>query len=239
MGLRVVFLVAGIFFIQPVFPQENLKDLVIEENIKGSTRGKDEEIYFRAKKALFNKAVKVLEMQEDVEIKTEKGLSLQTEAIKWDQAKERVFTDKEVKISKDNDIQIQGKGLEAEPSLKEVKIEEAVEVKIPQKEGSFIMINCKGPLEIDYAEGIATFYKEVEVNQKDYQLFSDKATMYFDVNSQTLKKIVAKGNVRILRGKDTSYSEEAIYDAVNKKLILKGSPRLVIFPEREKNLRGN
>ena len=215
-----------------VLSQSNLKDLVIEENIRGTTKGKDGDIHFKAKKALFNKREKLLEMQEDVEIKTSKGLSLKTQAIKWDQKQEKVFTDKEVKITKDKDIQIQGKGLQAKPSLKRLKIEKAVEVKLPEEKGSFIMINCKGPLEIDYGEGKAVFYNEVEVNQKDYQLFSDKATMYFDADSQSLEKIVAQGNVRILRGKDTSYSEEAVYNVKEKKLTLKGNPRLVIFPDK-------
>ena len=213
-----------------VLSQTNLKDLVIEENIRGTTKAKDGNIHFKAKKALFNKSEKFLEMQEDVEIKTPKGLSLETQAIKWDQKQEKVFTDKEVKITKGKDIQVQGKGLQAKPSLKKLKIEKAVEVKLSGEEGSFIMINCKGPLEIDYGEGRAVFYNEVEVNHKDYQLFSDKATMYFDAASQSLEKIVAQGDVRILRGKDTSYSEEAVYDVKDKKLTLKGSPRLVIFP---------
>ncbi len=51
-----------------------------------------------------------------------------------------------------------------------------------------------------------------------------------------MKQVIAEGNVRIVRGKDTSYSEKAIYDVANKKLTLKGSPRLIIFPEEGQEL---
>ena len=209
----------------------SLKDTVIEEDIKGITSNKDGNVHFQAKKALFHKADNTLEMQDDVMIQTEDGLRLETDAIKWSQDKDKVFTDREVKITKDADIEIQGKGLDAQPSLKTARIGEEVEVTIPQEDADFIMITCKGPLEIDYQEGLAIFYNDVKVNQKDSQLYSDKAKMYFDFDSQKLDKIVAEGNVRIVRGKDTSYSERATYDPIKKKMILEGSPRLVIFPE--------
>jgi len=211
-----------------------LADLVVEEGVEGTTTDKDGKVNFEAKKALFNRSEKTLEMQEDVKIETDDGLRLESQLIKWNQDKGKIFTDTQVKITKDNNIEIQGKGLDAEPSLKKAKIGEEVEVKIPQ-EGSFILINCKGPLEIDYQKGVAVFYNEVEVNQKDSQLFSDKATVYFLPEQRILDKIVAEGNVRIIRGKDTSFSEKATYLAATKKVVLEGSPRLVIFPQGGQN----
>ncbi len=214
----------------------SLKDVVIQEDVKGVTSGQDGGIHFQSKKALFNRADKTLEMQDSVRIENDKGVSLETQRLKWDQEKDEVATDDEVTIERKDSIQIKGKGLNAKPSLKKTKIGKDVEVRIPQKNKGFIMITCKGPLEIDYQEGKAVFYNDVKVNQEDSQIFSDKATVYFDGDQKTLKKIVAEGEVRIVRGKDTSFSDKAIYQVDQKKLILKGNPRLVIFPEEDKQL---
>ncbi|MBN2120646.1 MAG: LPS export ABC transporter periplasmic protein LptC [Candidatus Omnitrophica bacterium] len=223
--------ISGVGFCQ----EAPLSDLVVEENIKGTTLNKDGQVHFEAKKALFNKSDMTLEMQDDVKIETQEGLRLETDAIKWNQNNDKVFTDQRVKITKQEELQIEGRGLDAKPSLKRAKIEEEVEVRIPQEDSTFIMITCNGPLEIDYQEGVAVFYNDVRVNQKDSQLFSDKATMYFDLNTRSIDKIVAEGNVRIIRGKDTSYSEKATYDPAKKKVVLEGSPRLVIFPDEDQD----
>lgn len=234
-----VLLIASVIFILGNYSQaeeesaSSLTDMVIQENIEGVTSGKDGKINFSANKALFNKSDNTLEMKDNVKIETDKGVSLETNSLKWNQSKDEVSTKDSVKIRKDKDIEVKGKGLDASPSLKKAKINENVEVKIPQEKSGFIMVNCKGPLEVDYQEGIATFHNEVKVNQKDSQIFSDKAVVYFDGETKKLTKIIAEGNVRIIRGKDTSFSEKAIYKVKEKKLLLKGDPRLVIFPESE------
>jgi lipopolysaccharide assembly outer membrane protein LptD (OstA) len=48
-----------------------------------------------------------------------------------------------------------------------------------------------------------------------------------------IDKIIARGNVRVVRGENTSYSQEAIYSASDKKLTLTGRPKLVIFSTEE------
>ncbi len=43
-----------------------------------------------------------------------------------------------------------------------------------------------------------------------------------------IDKIIAKGNVKISRGENVSYSEEALYTASDKKIVLTGRPKLII-----------
>ncbi|MCK9432978.1 MAG: LPS export ABC transporter periplasmic protein LptC [Candidatus Omnitrophica bacterium] len=45
----------------------------------------------------------------------------------------------------------------------------------------------------------------------------------------SIDKIVASGNVRIVRGENISYSQEAVYTAGDKKLTLNGRPQIVIY----------
>ncbi len=207
----------------------SLKDVVVQEDINGITSTNDSKINFQAKKAVFNKSDGTLEMRDDVNISTDKGLNLKTDRLNWNQKSGDITTDLPVKITKQGAMEITGKGLNAQTSLKTAEVRKEVTVKVPQSGGDFIMITCKGPLDIDYQGGKAVFYNDVKVSQKDAELFSDKATVYFDMKKQVLDKVVAEGSVRIVRGKDTSFSKKAIYEMSDKKIRLEGSPRLVIF----------
>ncbi len=44
-----------------------------------------------------------------------------------------------------------------------------------------------------------------------------------------IDRIVCRGNVKIIKGQNTSYSEEAIYTALDKKIVLTGRPKLVLY----------
>jgi len=49
------------------------------------------------------------------------------------------------------------------------------------------------------------------------------------IMSSSINRIVASGNVRIDRGGNTSYSQEAIYTALDKKITLTGRPQIIIY----------
>jgi len=111
-----------------------------------------------------------------------------------------------------------------------------------------IIITCDGPLEVDYDKNIATFNNNVKVDRQDTVIYSDKMDVYFIVSNKEEKtakensevnknqelmnskidKIVARGNVKVVRGENVSYSDEAIYSAKDKKLVLTGKPKLII-----------
>jgi len=233
--VRLLYVILFIFAVIPGMcfcggnKDSSLKDVVVQEDINGVTSTKDSKINFQAKRAVFNKSDGTLEMQDDVNISTDKGLNLKTDLLNWNQKSGDVTTDRPVKITKQGSLEITGKGLNVRTSLNTAEVKKEITVKVPQPEGEFIMITCKGPLDIDYQEGKAVFYNDVKVSQKDSELFSDKATVYFDLGKKLLNKVVAEGNVRIVRGKDTSFSEKAIYEMSDKKIRLEGNPRLVIF----------
>lgn len=219
-------------FVVPVYAIDS-SSMVIQEDIKGSTAYDNGIVDFEAKKAVYNTNGSTLELREDVKFKTSEGLELETEVITWDKDKDLVSTKEEVRINKnDPNIDIKGKGMAAKPGLKTVKLDNEVEVVIPQEDSMYIVITCDGPLEVSYDKGQAIFRNDVKVSQKDSELYTDLATIYFDSKTKILDKIVADGNVRLIRGKDTSYSEKAIYYAKDKRIVLEGRPRLVIFPEQ-------
>lgn len=116
-----------------------------------------------------------------------------------------------------------------------------------------ITITCDGPLDIDYEKSVATFNNNVKVERQDSTIYSDKMDVYFSASKEKeapesseakkeekeaaggslmgnkIDKIVARGNVKVVRGENVSYSEEAIYTAQDKKLTLTGRPKLIIY----------
>jgi len=50
-----------------------------------------------------------------------------------------------------------------------------------------------------------------------------------DMMGSSIDKIIARGNVKVVRGENVSYSEEAIYNAAEKKITLNGKPKLIIY----------
>ncbi len=111
-----------------------------------------------------------------------------------------------------------------------------------------IVITCDGPLDIDYDKNIAVFNNNVKVEKPDLTIYSDKMQVYFTpkqgdgvkaqespVMSSSINKIIALGNVRIDRSGNTSYSQEAIYTALDKKITLTGRPQIVIYQTGDMN----
>jgi LPS export ABC transporter protein LptC len=114
-----------------------------------------------------------------------------------------------------------------------------------------IIITCDGPLDIDYEKNIATFNNNVKVERQDSIIYSDKMDVYFisggkekkpkeseqtsSLMGSKIDKIIARGNVKIVRGQNVSYSDEAIYTASDKKITLTGRPKLVIYSTGDLN----
>jgi lipopolysaccharide export system protein LptA len=139
----------------------------------------------------------------------------------------------------------------------EVVLDKDIQMNITPQEASSgssqareVTITCDGPLQIDYQKNIATFNNNVKVDRQGMQIESDIMEVYFITSAgekeETMKeqvmplggkidKIVARGNVKITRGENVSYSEEATYSAVDKKIILSGRPKLVIYSKEDIN----
>lgn len=235
-------------------------EVVKLNDVVGNLYGKEEDIKLTAERGDFNKTDGKVHLEENVIITTSSGTKLTTDSLDWDRKNQLVTTDDVVNIQRQNMVTV-ARGAKGEPSLKKVALEKEVQVDInpmePQK-GEVgvkekIVITCDGPLEIDYEKNIATFNKNVKVNREDSIIYSDKMDIYFlssgkenkevkDANApegsvgfmgSKIDKIVARGNVKVIRGENISYSQEAIYSAVDRKIILSGRPKLIIYSTEE------
>jgi lipopolysaccharide export system protein LptA len=109
-----------------------------------------------------------------------------------------------------------------------------------------VIITCDGELVVDYDKNIASFYDNVKVERPDLIIYSDKMDLYFARGADgaaatktdksmasSIDRIVASGNVKIVRGENISYSETAEYKALEKKIILSGRPKLIFYSTGE------
>lgn len=234
-------------------------DEVKLKDVDGNLYGKEEDVNLTAKTGNFNKKNGLVHLEKDVVITTSKGAKLTTDSMDWDRNKQLVATDDKVNIAKDN-INISGTGARGEPSLKKVALNKDVKVDINQADASLaktgdlavkekITVTCDGSLTVDYEKNIATFNKNVKVEKSDSVIYSDTMVLYFSsgkdspkdkenntaglMGNNKIDKIVARGNVRIVRGENTSYSDEAVYSALDKKIILSGKPKLVFYSTKD------
>jgi lipopolysaccharide export system protein LptA len=100
-----------------------------------------------------------------------------------------------------------------------------------KKEKTKTVITCDAEVQFDYEQNQAYFSKNVKVISEDGSIKADKITVYLDPATKRVKEIVAEGNVCITRGENITYSDKATYVEADKKIILIGKPRLVIYQE--------
>ncbi len=230
-------------------------DEVIKLNsIEGSFYTVDDEIKLTADKGDFNKLKDTVHLEDNVIVTTSSGTRMTTDSLNWDRKSQLLETRDVVNIERSN-MTATSVGATGRPDLNRVNLEKDVVVKIDnppveskKEEGiQEIVITCDGPLEVDYQNNMATFRNNVIVDMKDSSIKSDTMDVYFSRNKESkpkvsggnsemmgsqIDRIVARGNVRIIRGENVSYSDEAVYSSTTRKITLSGKPRLVLYTSK-------
>ncbi|HNX80862.1 MAG TPA: LPS export ABC transporter periplasmic protein LptC [Candidatus Omnitrophota bacterium] len=230
-------------------------DTVKLKDITGNMFGEKENVRLTADKGDFNKAQGTVHLEKNVVITTTSGATLMTESLNWDRQKELVTTPDKVQITKESMVTT-ATGAKGEPGLNKMTLEKDVVVTIQaQPKGEVkktggpaldqpVTVTCDGAMEVDYGKNIARFNTNVKADKGDSVIFCDVLELYFgkDTKKETrladaanpmagssIDKIVCLGNVKIVRGQNVSYSEEAVYSALDQKITLTGKPKLVIY----------
>ena len=227
-------------------------EVVKLKEVVGNHYADKDSIKLTADKGDFNKSSGVVHLEDNVVITTSSGAKLTTNSLDWDRKQQIVSTLDRVNLQR-ADMNLSGVGAKGQTALKQVALEKDVTLDIEPTDKSSdkkekILITCDGPLEVDYEKNIAIFYNNVKVVKSDLTIYSDKMEVYFipkqedskkdqesAVMSSSINKIVSSGNVRIVRGENTSYSQEAVYTAANKKIVLTGRPQLLIYQTENMN----
>ncbi len=221
-------------------------DTVKLKKVVGNNYAQNDIVNLTADNGDFNKKSGVVHLQDNVVITTSSGTKLTTDTLDWDRKQQIVSTLEEVNLTR-QDMNLSGQGAQGHTGLKQVMLEKNVRLDIQAQDSQVnkkekIMITCDGPLDVDYEKNIAIFNNNVKVEKSDLIIYSDRMQVYFTpkqqnnasvqgaaVISSSLNKITALGNVRIIRGENISYSQKAIYTAVDKKITLTGKPQIIIY----------
>lgn len=234
-----------------------LNDTVNLVNVIGNLYGEDEDIRLCADTGHYNKTSNVIRLEQNVVITTTSGARLTTDTLQWDRSQQLVSTPDQVTIVRDSMLAV-SKGAHGEPSLKKLALEKDVRVLIlPATLGDKgiaekIVITCDGPFDIDYGRNLAVLRNNVIVEREESTIYSDIMDVYFSSSGRSsapedkpasglasafagksVTKIVARENVKVVRGENVSYSEEAEYSASDGRVVLKGRPRIVVTPSRD------
>ncbi|MCK9430934.1 MAG: LPS export ABC transporter periplasmic protein LptC [Candidatus Omnitrophica bacterium] len=227
-------------------------EVVKLKEVVGNHYADKDSIKLTADKGDFNKDSGVVHLEDNVVITTSSGAKMTTDSLDWDRKQQIVSTLDKVSVQRE-DMNLTGEGAKGQTALKQMALEKNVRLDIDPKDKQKgkkekIAIICDGPLEVDYEKNIAVFNNNVKVETPDTIIYSDKMQVYFvpkqegakkdegsAVMSSSINKIVAQGNVRILRGENTSYSQEAIYTALDKRIVLTGRPHIEIYQTENLN----
>jgi LPS export ABC transporter protein LptC len=220
------------------------KDVNISD-ITAHLYGEKESMLLTADEGRFDKETGVVRLTKNVRATTDAGAELKTDSLDWSQRDQLVSTEDQVNITK-GDITATGQGIQAHPDFKVAKLEKDVKLTLEQKKKESALsgkavgfqekkgrmtITCDGSMELDYEKQYATFEKNVKVEGDTQQgvMIADKMTLVFDQDTKQIKKMVAQGNVKIIKGENVSESDGAIFTAQDKKLVLTGRPKLVFY----------
>jgi LPS export ABC transporter protein LptC/lipopolysaccharide transport protein LptA len=204
-------------------------------NVNANSYG-EQDLNLTAKKGKIDKATGDVNLEQDVVVTSDSGTTLRTDTLQWQRNKDLVQTDDKVSIE-DGTMTVQGKGMEAHPSLKDAKLRGDVTANImaegkDKKKDNQIQITSDGPMEIDQASQTAVFTENVQALEMSTgrKLKADRMEVTFDQDSRKIKQILCTGNVEVHQGMNITYSDSLTYKADEQRMILTGKPKLIIDP---------
>jgi len=197
----------------------------------------------------YNRKDKTVLLTKNVLLTTDDGFSLTTDSINWDGNTDFISTEDYVEVKR-ADVFATGTGAEAISEVKHVKLLKDVTVILlkdamsggaldelksaeDESEDTSTTITCDGVLDIDYENNIAVFNDNVKVDDKRGQIYSEIMSAYLDPVSKNIVKVIAEEGVRVVRGKDSTFSDRAIYTTADQKIVLLGKPKIYIQADKE------
>lgn len=205
-------------------------DKVKLSNVDANAYG-EQKVNVTAQTGTINQTTGEMKLEKDVVVKSEQGTQMMTDSLNWDRNKDLVSTNDSVIIT-DKSMTVTGKGLEAQPGLKNATIHEDVAVTMktdPKKENSEkVTITSDGPMIMDQLKSMATFEDNVVAVSGERRLKADRMEVYYDMQLKKMKQIICIGNVVITQGENQTFAEKAVYNADDQKVVLSGRPKMIM-----------
>jgi LPS export ABC transporter protein LptC len=208
---------------------EAIQHKVLSFNLEGFTEkgAKNWEVTGRSAESMSETEVKLTDIVAKSYGKGSEATITADEGI-YDKTKNNVTLEKNVRATIEN-AQVMAVG--PAPGVKEPGAAAEAGPAAEKKKKSETVITCDGDVQFDYEKNLVLFNKNVKVTNPDVGMDADTITVNLEPETKRVRDIVAEGNVRIKRGDNITYSDRATYVEADKKVVLTGKPKIVMYQE--------
>ena len=161
------------------------------KRLDGESLSDEMTIAITADSGIYNKNSRSAELKGNVVVTLSDGGKVYMDHARWNAGNEEIITDSPIKIEHSG-IVLEGRGAIVKPQSEWAVIEH--NIRMVDKSGR--IINCEGPLEVDYKHNKAILKKNVEIIDEDGTIQADQVTAYFNVDTRQIERIEWLGNVK-------------------------------------------
>ncbi len=144
----------------------------------------------------------------------------------YDKAKNNVVLEQNVKATIENAQSFGNEAFSISGTAKD-----SARSKADKSKKTKTIITCDAEAVFDYEKNVASFNKNVKVVSDDGNVDADKISVIMDPSTKKVIEIIAEGRVKMVRGENTTFSDKATYVEADKKVVLSGQPKLVVYQE--------
>ncbi len=181
-----------------------------------------------SKEGVFDKVGNNIQLKEEVVGQSSDGTKFRSDHVNYKAETGEIETDAFVEIEQ-KQMRTFGYGAKAYPEQKRLELEKNITVVARPS----TTITCRGPLSINYKDQLAVFENEVRVIDPRGEITSDRMEVHFDKDLETIRLVVATGNVRVVQGGNVTQSDRAEYDVKEGKVTLSQQPQVQVAPPNE------
>jgi LPS export ABC transporter protein LptC len=205
-------------------------DQVAVTNVNANAYG-EESMNLKAMKGRIDKVTGDVSLERNVVITSDQGRQMKTDSLEWQREQDLVSTPDKVHLTDDNMV-VEGTGLQAHPTLKDARLNSDVRADIAMEgdTDNRIQVTSDGPMEVDQLSMRAIFRDNVVAVElaSGRRMKADMMEIYFDKESRKIREIICVGNVELHQGVNVTYSERLVYKADQQRVVLSGKPKLLI-----------
>lgn len=205
-------------------------DQVAVTNVNANAYG-EESMNLKAMKGRIDKVTGDVSLERNVVITSDQGRQMKTDSLEWQRERDLVSTLDKVHLTDDNMV-VEGTGLQAHPTLKDARLNSDVKADIAMEgdTDNRIQVTSDGPMEVDQMSMRAIFRDNVVAVElaSGRRMKADMMEIYFDKESRKIREIICVGNVELHQGINVTYSERLVYKADQQRVVLSGKPKLLI-----------
>ncbi|MBI3615272.1 MAG: LPS export ABC transporter periplasmic protein LptC [Candidatus Omnitrophica bacterium] len=189
----------------------------------------DVEVKLTANRGRYQKTTQDIYLQKNVVVTTSDGGRLTTESLQWWHERDMARTLDWLNISRPG-MTVLGIGGVGFPKLKRARVERKITVTLQGEEGQTV-VTCDGPMEVDYVQHKARFWRNVLVRDAQGFIRSDRLDVLLTSETNQIQEARFWGHVQIHRGNQRATAQRANYWGSPKRTRLTGHTRMVMLPQ--------